>query len=130
MRVKIYYHHTDSGGVVYYASYLRFFEEARTEFLEEKEIYLTELVKQGWFFVVSRQEIDYKAPAYYGDILDVSSSVSDLTRVRINFTHQVKNELGSLICTAKTTLVYVNRDFKPTVIPREIIAKLGIPEKE
>jgi acyl-CoA thioester hydrolase len=130
MRVKIYYHHTDSGGVVYYANYLQFFEEARSEFLEVKGVSLTELVKKGWFFVVSRQEIDYKAPAYYGDILDISSLVTDLTRVRINFAHEVKNESGNLICIAKTTLVYVNRDFKPTVIPQEIIAKLGIPKKE
>ena len=46
MKVKIYYHHTDSGGVVYYANYLKFLEEARTEFLEESNISIKELIKE------------------------------------------------------------------------------------
>lgn len=36
MKVKIYYHDTDCGGVVYYANYLKYLEEARTEYFEEK----------------------------------------------------------------------------------------------
>ena len=36
MERQIYYHDTDAGGVVYYGNYLKFLEEARTEFLEKK----------------------------------------------------------------------------------------------
>ncbi len=32
-KVKVYYEDTDSGGVVYYANYLKFLERARTEAL-------------------------------------------------------------------------------------------------
>lgn len=38
MKIKIYYHHTDCGGVVYYAKYLEFLEEARSKFFEDKGI--------------------------------------------------------------------------------------------
>ena len=38
MEKKIYYHDTDAGGVVYYANYLKYLEEARTEFLEKKRL--------------------------------------------------------------------------------------------
>jgi acyl-CoA thioester hydrolase len=60
MKFKIYYHHTDCGGVVYYANYLEFLEEARTEFFVARGILIPELIRQGRFFVVARQEIDYK----------------------------------------------------------------------
>ena len=60
MKIKIYYHHTDCGGVVYYAKYLEFLEEARTEFFDHRGILVKELIKQGVLFVDARQEIDYK----------------------------------------------------------------------
>jgi YbgC/YbaW family acyl-CoA thioester hydrolase len=65
MRVRIYYHHTDCGGVVYYANYLKFLEEARTQFMEGKGVFIKDLIKQGVLFVVCRQEIDYKSQALY-----------------------------------------------------------------
>jgi len=43
MQKKIYYHHTDSGSVVYYANYLNFLEEARTEFFAERGFSIKEL---------------------------------------------------------------------------------------
>ncbi|HXK45150.1 MAG TPA: acyl-CoA thioesterase, partial [bacterium] len=41
---KIYYHDTDAGGVVYYANYLKFFEEGRTQYFEENGIYTEQLL--------------------------------------------------------------------------------------
>jgi len=43
MKIKIYYHHTDCGGLVYYGTYLEFLEEARTELMEQKGVALKEL---------------------------------------------------------------------------------------
>jgi len=56
MKIRIYYHHTDSGGVVYYGEYLKFLEEARTEYLEDKGLSIKELLKEDIIFVVRYQE--------------------------------------------------------------------------
>jgi acyl-CoA thioester hydrolase len=120
MKKRIYYYHTDSGGVVYYAKYLEFLEEARTEFLEEKGISVRELVSQGTLFVVARQEIDYKMPAVYGDVLEVLTRISETSSVRINFENEIKNQDGQLIAKAKTVLVCVDKNLKPKVIPEDI----------
>ena len=132
MKIKIYYHHTDSGGLVYYAEYLKFLEEARSEFLEERGISIKESVKQGILFVVSRQEIDYKSPAFYGDVLEVETRLAKVSGVRIEFTYAIRNQNRQLISQAKTVLVCVDKDIKPKVIPQEIrdkIEKYGQPEK-
>ncbi len=55
---KIYYHDTDSGGVVYYANYLKHLEEGRAEFCINRQIYTKELSEQGFIFAVAHLEID------------------------------------------------------------------------
>jgi acyl-CoA thioester hydrolase len=125
MQIKIYYHHTDSGGVVYYANYLKFFEEARTEFFDKKGLSLKELASQGTLFVVGRQEMEYKFPARYADILDIETKLTDMGNVRLEFEHQVKNQDGKLIGTGKATLVCIGKDFKPQPIPEPVRQKLG-----
>jgi len=125
MKVRIYYHHTDCGGVVYYAEYLKFLEEARTLFLEERGIFLKELIKKGIQFVVIHQEITYKAPAFYGDILEIKTDLSKLTRVKIEFEYEIRNQNRELISLAKTTLACVDSKLNPLPIPEEICSLLS-----
>ena len=124
MKVKIFYHHTDCGGVVYYANYLKFFEEARTELLAEKGILIKQLIKQGIQFVVFRQEIDYKSPAFYGDILQIDTRLINASGIRIEFDYQIRNQNNQIICAGKTFMACVDTNFKPQVIPPEIQEKL------
>lgn len=124
MKVKIYYHHTDCGGVVYYANYLKFFEEARTEYFDQKGFSIGKLAKAGILFVVAHQESDFKSPAFYGDVLDVDARVSAISTVKVEFEHKVFNQDGRLICTAKAVLVCVDNNIKPKAIPDELKEKL------
>jgi len=124
MKIRIYYHHTDCGGVVYYANYLKFLEEARTEFLEEKGISVKDLAAQGILFVVARQEIDYKSPAFYGDTLYIDTRITNTSRVKLEFEYEIKNQDGEIVCMAKTVMVCVGSDFKPQAIPEDIQKKL------
>ena len=120
MKVKIYYHETDCGGVVYYSNYLKFLEEARTEFFAEKGFSIKELADSGVMFVVARQEIDYKAPGVYGDILDIKTKVSEMSAVKIIFENEIYNQNNLLISKAKTILVCVDKNLKPKAIPDSI----------
>jgi len=125
MKVRIYYHHTDCGGVVYYAEYLKFLEEARTEFFEQKGVLVKDLKKRGVLFVVARQEIDYKAPAFYEDTLQINTWVKEISRLKIEFGYEIKNQDGKLISTAKTILVFVDKNIKPKTIPEDVKDKLS-----
>ena len=119
MRVKIYYHHTDCGGVIYYANYLKFLEEARTEFLAERGVLIKQLAEAGVSFVVLRQEIDYKSPAFYADTILINTRLMSISRVKIEFAYEIKNQSGKIICTAKTVMACVNKSLKPRAIPQE-----------
>jgi acyl-CoA thioester hydrolase len=125
VKVRIYYHHTDCGGVVYYATYLKFLEEARTEFLENRGVLSKDLQKKGTLFVVARQEINYKLPAFYGDTLTVDTRIANVAGVRIEFEYEIKNQNNQTVSDAKTVLVCIDRDFKPKAIPEEIRKKIS-----
>jgi acyl-CoA thioester hydrolase len=125
VKVRIYYHHTDSGGVVYYANYLKFLEEARTEYLEEKGISIKELADRDILFVVARQEIDYKYPAFYGDTLSINTLLAEISGVKLIFECEISNQSKRIVSFAKTILVCIGKDFKPRAIPEEIRKKLS-----
>jgi acyl-CoA thioester hydrolase len=125
MRVRIYYHHTDCGGVVYYANYLNFFEEARTDYFARLGCSIKELSDSGTMFVVARQEIDYKAPAFYGDELEIKTKVAQMTGVKIIFVHETLNQSGALLNMARTVLVCVEKNLKPKAIPDSVRSKFS-----
>ncbi|MEM7816516.1 MAG: thioesterase family protein [Candidatus Aenigmatarchaeota archaeon] len=124
MLKKIYYHDTDSGGVVYYANYLKYLEEARTEYMSKYSIDLKKISEDGIFFVVKKVEIDYKSPARYGDIIEIFTKISKVRNVSIEFYQEIKNK-DKILILAKTILVCVNRSFQLIPIPQYIIERLN-----
>jgi len=119
MQKKIYYHDTDCGQVVYYANYLKYLEEARTEDLREKGLSLKELSKSNMLFVVRRVEIDYKSPAHYADELIITTEIAKIKNVSFEFYQEIKKDTQILVC-AKTQLVCVGKDLKPIPLSEEI----------
>ena len=115
--VKIYYEDTDSGGVVYYANYLKYFERARTEAL--LTIGLSNLKIKDDFnslIIVKSCNIEYKKSAYLEDNLTIKSFISSVTKTSFVMDQTIyKNDL--LIVDAKIHLVFVNTIGKPTKIP-------------
>ena len=90
MEIKIYYEDTDCGGVVYYGNYLKYFERARTEYLEERGLSVAGLMTEGTVFVVVHAELDYRSPARYGDWLVVETVVSGMTAASVTFSHVIR----------------------------------------
>lgn len=125
MKKKIYYHDTDHSGAVYHANYLKYLEEARSEYLEERGFGVKGLLDTGVGFAVRRQEMEYKAPAYYNDTLDIKIWVKEFTQYRIVFAYLLHNQEGKLIGKAETDLVCVGRDLKLAELPAELKAALA-----
>ena len=114
MKKTIFYHDTDCGGVVYYGNYLKFFEEARTLYMQEKGFSIPALMQRGLFFVVARQEVEYKYPVRYADEIEVSTKILEVSDIKIVFENIITNQNGRLCTKGKTTLVCVNKDGMPT----------------
>ena len=90
MDIRIYYEDTDCGGVVYYANYLKYFERARTHYLEERGLSVARLMEEGTIFVVVHAEVDYRSSARYGDWLVIETVISDMTPASFTFSHVIR----------------------------------------
>jgi acyl-CoA thioester hydrolase len=121
---KVFYHDTDSGGVVYYANYLKFMEEARTEFCLARGVYVADWFKKGIGFVVVHVEVDYKAPAQYGDVLQVSAEAEKLGNSSVHFIQEIRKG-QKLLVSARTVWACVGKDFKTQSLPQEVRSGLG-----
>ena len=114
MKKTIFYHDTDCGNVVYYGNYLKFFEEARTLYMAAKGFSVPALMQQGKYFVVARQEVEYKYPVRYADVITVDTKVLEISDIKIVFENIITNQNGRLCTKGKTTLVCVNASGMPT----------------
>lgn len=115
--VRVYYEDTDSGGVVYYANYLKFMERARTEWLRALGFEQTMLAAlHGVMFVVRRIAVEYLQPARFNDELQVISTVKRLGSCRIVFAQCILRD--TLLVTGEAEVACIDvRSFKPVKIP-------------
>ena len=119
-KVKVYYEDTDSGGVVYYANYLKFLERARTEALFSIG-YSNKKIKDDFssLIIVKACNIEYKKSSYLEDELTIRSFVKSITKTSF-FMNQIVTKTDDIIVEAQVHLVFVNADGKPVKIPDEI----------
>ena len=122
-KIKVYYEDTDSGGVVYYANYLKYLERARTEALFSIG-YSNNKIQQDFnsLIIVKSCNIEYKKPAYLEDELTVRSFVKSITKTSF-FMNQIITRNNEVIVEAQIHLVFVNKDGKPKKIPEQIYSK-------
>lgn len=119
-RATVHYHHTDCGGVVYYARYLEFLEEARTQCFAQAGLAVADLMRQDCWFAVARQESEHLAPARYGDLLTVETGIQKLSRMKVVFACRVTRQDGATVLTARTVMACVGSDFAPRAIPETV----------
>jgi acyl-CoA thioester hydrolase len=119
-KVKVYYEDTDSGGVVYYANYLKYLERARTEFLFEGGFTHTKLKDMyNIFIIVKSCNIDYLKPAFLDDKLNVITLVEKKSKVQIILIQKIfRGE--TLIIEAKIKVAIVNTEGKVTRMPESL----------
>ena len=125
MKKTIFYHDTDCGNVVYYANYLKYFEEARTLYMAEKGFPIPALMQRGLYFVVARQEVEYKFSVRYGDVIDVATRVLEVSDIKIVFENIITNQNGRLCTKGKTTLVCVNSSGMPVSMGADVKAAMA-----
>ena len=122
-KLKVYYEDTDTGGIVYYANYLKFLERARTEALFSIG-YSNNKIQEEFksLIIVKSCNIEYKKSAYLEDELTIRSFVKSITKTSF-FMNQIISKNNELIVEAQIHLVFVNKDGKPIKIPDQIYSK-------
>lgn len=125
--VRVYYEDTDSGGVVYYANYLRFLERARTEMLRSFGFEQDRIKQeQGVIFAVHSVAIKYEKPAVFNDELMITSTITSLRRASLTFSQRIHRQPDQLqCCSAEIVVACLDAEhFSATAMPADILTTL------
>ncbi len=122
--VRVYYEDTDAGGVVYHASYIAFYERARTEMLRQHHFNQQTLLEEQVAFVVRRMTVDYVSAAGLDDLLEIQSEVTAMTRATMTFSQRIVNAEGKVLNEAEVLIACINPHLmKPIALPKSIVAE-------
>ncbi len=121
--LRIYYEDTDSGGVVYYANYLKFMERARTEWLRSLGFEQDRLIEEeGVIFAVRSVTVNYNAPARFNDLLEVSTTLQKRGRASLTLEQEIRrNGESSILCGGTIKVASLNAErFRPAPMPQSL----------
>ena len=104
---EVFYEDTDMGGRVYHANYLKFVERARSKFIESLNIdQRVLLLEEKKFFVVKNIIADYLLPAYFGDKLEIHTTLIELKRASMTLKQEIlANNIKIFDCDVRLALL-------------------------
>ncbi len=123
---RVYYEHTDGGGVVYHARYLNFFERARTDWLRARGIIQSQLQDElNIVYAVTTANIAFKKPARMDDALTISCQLEKIKNASVEFKQEMHKQDGTLLATAFIKAACINvQTFKVVAIPQQLKQEL------
>ncbi|MDO5113958.1 MAG: thioesterase family protein [Planctomycetia bacterium] len=116
VELRVRYPECDPMGIVHHSRYFVYFEIARTELYRANGGNYKKMEADGRFFVVVNAECQYKKPAHYDDLLQVSIRVQKVTRAKLIHEYQIHRG-EELLAVAHVTLAMIDREGKIMLIP-------------
>jgi acyl-CoA thioester hydrolase len=128
-QVRVYYEDTDSGGVVYYANYLRFMERARTEWMRALGFEQDRLIREeGILFAVRSANVEFLRPARFNDLLSVGLDVVHRGRASLTFSQTIAHCADEQVplCSGEVKIACLEAaSFRPQPIPDYILKEIA-----
>jgi acyl-CoA thioester hydrolase len=123
MTARVIFGDTDAMGIVYYGSYLRWFEVGRVELLRRAGIVYRDLTDRGIHLPVIESCCRYLRPARYDDEIQIYSKIEEIKRARIRFSYRIEVD-GETATTGYTEHAFTDETGKVIKPPPDILNKL------
>jgi acyl-CoA thioester hydrolase len=122
--IRVYFEDTDFSGLVYHASYVRWCERGRSDFLrllgnDNAQLISGATGREPSAFVVRRMALDYLKPAKIDDVLEIETRLKSMTAASLTLRQMVRRS-ERLLFEADVMLVLVSQSGKPMRLPVEI----------
>ncbi len=130
--VRVYLEDTDAGGIVYHASWLRFFERARTDWLRELGLEQSRLAPaEGINFVVRDMQVDFVKPARLDQLVRTELRLTEARPASLRLHQQaLAHESGTLFAQAQVRIATIRlSDGRPSPLPQALLDRLHLPPR-
>ena len=116
---KVQYYETDKMGIVHHSNYIRFFEEARTDYFEKKGLGYDKIEELGLIIPVLGVECDYRISSTYGDTLGITVKLGDFNGIKFTIEYKITSKSGEILhVLGKTRHCFLDENFKPVLIKK------------
>ncbi|WP_179319397.1 acyl-CoA thioesterase [Winogradskyella helgolandensis] len=120
------YGEVDQMGYVYHANYVIYCHQARNELLRKLGVDEIVLENNHIILPVISFDIKYKKPAHFDERISIKTIIREMPNTRFNFEFEITNEQNTLLITAKSTVVFADKQSRlPKRIPEFIKNKLN-----
>ena len=116
---KVQYYETDKMGISHHSNYIRWMEEARTDFLEQLGWGYDRLEESGIVSPVTALECRYKANTTYPDRVLIRVTVAEMTGVRLRIKYEMSLSGGKTVCEAYSEHCFLDHDGRVLRLKKE-----------
>lgn len=118
MNINPYQHHakyyeTDQMGIIHHSNYIRWFEEARIDFMNQIGLTYKTMEKEGIISPVLEINCKYLKMMYFDDIATIKLKISSYTGVRFTFEYEIYNQNKQLCTIGSSSHCFMNRKNRP-----------------
>jgi acyl-CoA thioester hydrolase len=115
--VRVYFEDTDFSGLVYHATYLRWCERGRSDFLrllgnDHQALIAGGQGREPAAFVVRRMAIEYLRPARIDEVLEVTTRAKEWSAATLTLDQRIARD-GRDLFTAEVMVVLISASGKP-----------------
>ena len=133
---KTQYYETDQMGIIHHSNYIRWFEEARTDLLEQIGMGYDTLEAQGIISPVLSVHCEYKSMTHYGDTVVILPILKEYNGVKMTLDYTVMDkETEEVRCVGESRHCFLTRDGKPVSLKKSYLEmdrmfQKALPQKE
>ena len=118
---KANYYETDQMGVIHHSNYIRWFEEARIDFLEQAGFGYKKMEDAGIISPVLAVACEYKSMVRFGDTVTIHVGIESMTGVRMIVTYRVEDaQSGELRTIGETRHCFLNTKGRPVSLEKAL----------
>jgi len=117
---KVQYYETDQMGIVHHSNYIRWFEEARTDMMDNAGFGYAKMEEAGVMSPVLSVECEYKTMTRFGESVIINVDIIKYNGIRMEIDYKIcDRETNEIRCMGKTTHCFLNKEGKIVSLKRD-----------
>lgn len=114
---KVFYYETDQMGIVHHSNYIRWFEEARIDYLEKMGVGYDQMETQGIISPVLSVEAVYLRMLYFGDAVTIETKIKEYNGIKLTLAYEViSDKTGKVHCRGISKHCFLDKSGRPLAL--------------
>ena len=119
---KVQYYETDQMGIVHHSNYIRWFEEARTDFMEQMGLGYEQMEEKGILSPVLSVEADYLRMVHFGETVTIEAFIKEYNGIKLTVGYEIFSDRTEMVhCRGPSKHCFINREGRPLSLKQACI---------